>query len=95
MYAIVEIAGKQYKVKQNDQLFVNRISAEVGESFDAKILMSSDGSSATFGGGNAKAEIIEHLKGEKVITFHKKRRKGYKKTIGHRDALTKVKITTL
>ena len=95
MFAIVEIAGKQYKVKQNDQLFVHRLDAEVGNSIDAKILMTSDGSTASFNAGNAKAEVVEHLQGDKVITFHKKRRKGYAKKIGHRDALTKVKITSL
>jgi large subunit ribosomal protein L21 len=95
MFAIVEIAGKQYKVQKDDQLFVQHLDAEIGASVDAKILMSSDGSTATFTEGNAKAEVLEQLKGDKVITFHKKRRKGYEKKIGHRDHLTKIKITSL
>ncbi len=95
MFAIVEIAGKQYKVQKDDQLFVQHLDAEIGASVDAKILMSSDGSKATFTEGNAKAEVLEQLKGDKVITFHKKRRKGYEKKIGHRDHLTKIKITSL
>ena len=95
MFAIVEIAGKQYKVQKDDQLFVQHINAEVGASVDAKILMTSDGSEATFTDGNATAEVVEHIQGDKVITFHKKRRKGYAKKIGHRDQLTKVKITSL
>ncbi len=95
MFAIVEIAGKQYKVQKDDQLFVQHIDAEIGSSLDAKILMTSDGSAATFADGSATAEVVEHIQGDKVITFHKKRRKGYAKKIGHRDQLTKVKITSL
>jgi large subunit ribosomal protein L21 len=95
MFAIVEIAGKQYKVQKDDQLFVQNLEAEVGATVDAKILMSSDGTNASFTEGNAKAEVLEHLKGEKVLTFHKKRRKGYEKKIGHRDHLTKIKITSI
>jgi len=95
MFAIVEIAGQQFKVQKDDQLFVHRLQGEPGESIEANVLMSSDGSKASFGGGTAKAEILEHLKGDKVMTFHKKRRKGYAKKIGHREALTKVKITSL
>lgn len=95
MFAIVEIAGQQFKVKENDHLFVHRLDAEPGQKVDAKVLMTSDGKSATLSGGTAQAEVIEHLKGDKVITFHKKRRKGYEKKIGHRQALTKVKITSI
>jgi len=95
MFAIVEIAGHQFKVKQDDQLYVNRLEGEPGDSVEAQVLMTSDGSKASFNGGTAKAEIVEHLKGDKVLTFHKKRRKGYAKKIGHRTALTKVKITSL
>ena len=95
MFAIVEIAGKQYKVEKDDQLFVQHLNEEVGASVDAKILMTSEGGKATFGDSTAKAEVLEHLQGDKVITFHKKRRKGYAKKIGHRDQLTKVKITSL
>ena len=95
MFAIVEIAGKQYKVEKDDQLFVQHINAEVGASVDAKILMTSNDGSADFTEGNATAEVLEHIQGDKVITFHKKRRKGYQKKIGHRDQLTKVKITSL
>ncbi len=95
MFAIVEIAGKQYKVQKDDQLFVQHIDAEVGSSVDAKIIMTSNGTDANFTEGTATAEVLEQLQGEKVITFHKKRRKGYAKKIGHRDQLTKVKITSL
>jgi large subunit ribosomal protein L21 len=94
MFAIVDIAGQQFKVKNEDNLFVHRLQGNVGDVVDAKVLMTSNAGSITMS-GSAKAEILEHLQGDKVITFHKKRRKGYTKKIGHRDALTKVKITSL
>ena len=94
MFAIVDIAGQQFKVKNEDNLFVHRLQGNIGDVVDAKVLMTSDAGSITMG-GSAKAEILEHLQGDKVITFHKKRRKGYTKKIGHREALTKVKITSL
>ncbi|MBL7766748.1 MAG: 50S ribosomal protein L21 [Chitinophagaceae bacterium] len=94
MFAIVDIAGQQFKVKQNDNIFVHRLEGNVGDVVDPKVLMTSTGSSISMS-GSAKAEILEHLQGDKVITFHKKRRKGYTKKIGHREALTKIKITAL
>lgn len=95
MFAIVEFAGQQFKVKQDDKIFVHRLSGNVGDAVEAKILMTSNEGSITMNVGTAKAEILDHLQGDKVITFHKKRRKGYTKKIGHRDALTQVKITSL
>ncbi|HNB80970.1 MAG TPA: 50S ribosomal protein L21 [Chitinophagaceae bacterium] len=94
MFAIVDIAGQQFRVKQNDKLYVHRLAGNVGDVIDAKVLMTSNGSSVQMS-GSAKAEILDHLQGDKVITFHKKRRKGYTKKIGHREALTQVKITSL
>jgi large subunit ribosomal protein L21 len=94
MFGIVDIAGQQFKVKQDDKIYVHRLAGSVGDVVDAKVLMTSTGSSISMG-GNAKAEILDHLQGDKVITFHKKRRKGYTKKIGHREALTQVKITSL
>ena len=95
MFAIVEFAGQQFKVKQDDKIFVHRLVGNVGDAVEAKILMTSNEGSITMNVGTAKAEILDHLQGDKVITFHKKRRKGYTKKIGHRDALTQVKITSL
>jgi large subunit ribosomal protein L21 len=95
MFAIIDIAGQQFRVKENDTLFVHRLSGNVGDSISAKVLMTASSGSITVNSGNVSAEIVEHLKGDKVITFHKKRRKGYEKTIGHRQYLTKVKITSV
>lgn len=94
MFAIVDIAGQQFKVKQNDKIYVHRLAGNVGDVVDAKVLMTSAEGSIQMN-GSAKAEILDHLQGDKVITFHKKRRKGYTKKIGHREALTQVKITAL
>ncbi len=94
MFGIVDIAGQQFKVKNEDKIFVHRLAGNIGDVVDAKVLMTSvDGKIAM--SGSAKAEILDHLQGDKVITFHKKRRKGYTKKIGHREALTQVKITSL
>ena len=94
MFAIVDIAGQQFKVKQDDKIYVHRLAGNVGDVVDAKVLMTSNSGSIRMS-GSAKAEILDHRQGDKVITFHKKRRKGYTKKIGHRDALTQVKITSI
>ena len=98
MFAIVTIAGQQFKVKQNDELFVHRLAGNAGDKVEfSDILMVSNEGNITVG-QNAKkisAEIIDHLKGDKVIIFKKKRRKGYQKSNGHRQDLTKVKIESI
>ena len=98
MFAIVEIAGLQYKVEQDQKLFVNRLKGEVGDklSFD-KVLLTVNGA-ITIGAPAVKditvdVEILNHLKADKVIVFKKKRRKGYEKKNGHRQSLTQIQIT--
>ncbi len=96
MFAIVNIAGKQTKVKNGDTVVVQKVHGEVGSDVELEeVLMTSNEGNVTFNTGSVSAEILEHFKGDKVITFHKKRRKGYKKTIGHRDHLTKLKINSI
>jgi large subunit ribosomal protein L21 len=94
MFAIVTIAGQQFKVKQNDELFVHRLQGNAGDKVEFSTLMVSDGGNITVGKNSKKvqAEIIDHLKGDKVIIFKKNRRKGYQKKNGHRQSLTKIKI---
>ncbi len=98
MFAIVTIAGQQFKVKQNDELFVHRLEGNAGDKVEfSNVLMVSNEGSITVG-TNAKkvqAEIIDHLKGDKVIIFKKNRRKGYQKKNGHRQSLTKIKINAI
>ncbi|HLO71215.1 MAG TPA: 50S ribosomal protein L21 [Flavipsychrobacter sp.] len=94
MFAIVNIAGQQFKVKKDDELFVHRLSGNVGENVEfSEVLMTSTGGNIKFTDSvKVKAEIVDHLKGDKVIVFKKKRRKGYQKSNGHRQYLTKIKI---
>ena len=98
MYAIVEIAGQQFKVAKDQKVFVNRLAGEEGDSisFD-KVLLTGDGDNITLGapaieGALVGAKITRHLKGDKVIVFKKKRRKGYRKKNGHRQSLTEIVI---
>ena len=94
MFAIVSIAGQQFKVKKDDELFVHRLTGNAGDSVEfSEILMTGDAGNVKLSNSvKVKAEIIDHLKGDKVIVFKKKRRKGYQKSNGHRQYLTKIKI---
>lgn len=98
MFAIVEIAGLQYKVEQDQKLFVNRLKGDKGAkvSFD-KVLLTVNGSTTigapAVNGITVDAEILDHVKADKVIVFKKKRRKGYEKKNGHRQSLTQIQIT--
>ena len=98
MYAIVEIAGQQFKVSKDLKVYVHRLASEEGSkiSFD-KVLLLDDNGSITLGapaieGASVEAKVLQHLKGDKVIVFKKKRRKGYKKRNGHRQYLTQIVI---
>jgi large subunit ribosomal protein L21 len=98
MYAIVEIAGQQFKVSKDQRVFVHRLAAEEGNkvSFD-KVMLLDDNGTVTIGapaieGASVEAKVIQHLKGDKVIVFKKKRRKGYKKKNGHRQSFTQIVI---
>ena len=101
MYAIVEIAGHQYKVEKDQRLFVNRLEGKEGSSvkFDNVLLIDNNGKvnvgAPAIKGANVSAKIVEHLQGDKVLVFKKKRRKGYQKLNGHRQALTSLVITTI
>ena len=98
MYAIVEIAGQQFKVSKDQKVFVHRLEGNEGDAVSfAKVLLVDDNGSITVGapaidGASVEARVVKHLKGDKVIVFKKKRRKGYKKKNGHRQALTQIQI---
>jgi len=101
MYAIVEIAGQQVKVAKDQKVFVNRLSVEEGKSvsFD-NVLLIGDGDNITIGapainGALIGAKVVKHLKGDKVIVFKKKRRKGYRVKNGHRQALSQIVIESI
>ncbi len=101
MYAIVEIAGQQFKVEKDKKLFVHRLEAEQGNSLDFEkvLLLDNDGKVAvgtpTVKGAKVTAKVLEHVKGDKVIVFKKKRRKGYKKKNGHRQLFTQIQVETI
>ncbi|WP_028298379.1 50S ribosomal protein L21 [Olivibacter sitiensis] len=101
MYAIVDIAGQQFKVAKDQSLFVHRLQGDEGASIEFdKVLLAENGGKFTIGaplldGAKVSAKILSHLKGDKVIVFKKKRRKGYKKKNGHRQLFTKIQITDI
>lgn len=100
MYAIVEIAGKQFKVTKDQKVTVHRLnSLKEGDKvdFDKVLLVDNDGSiqvgTPVLESAKVSAEVVKHFRGEKVKVFKKKRRKGYQKLNGHRQDLTQLKIT--
>ena len=100
MYAIVEIAGQQMKVEKGQEVFVHRLEGAAGDkvSFD-RVLLTDNGGTVNVGtpttGSKVSATIVDHLQADKVIVFHKKRRKGYRKKNGHRQQMTKIKIDSI
>ena len=98
MFAIVEIAGQQFKVEKDQRVFVHRLETEEGKKVDFNnVLLVEDGGKTTVGapaikGAFVSAKVERHLKGDKVIVFKKKRRKGYRKKNGHRQYLTELTI---
>ena len=101
MYAIVEIAGQQFKVSKDQKVYVHRLQEEEGSkvTFD-NVLLVEDKGNVTIGapaieGAAVTAKILGHLKGDKVIVFKKKRRKGYKKKNGHRQYLSEIQIESI
>jgi large subunit ribosomal protein L21 len=101
MYAIVDIAGQQFKVEKDRTLFVHRLENNEGDkvTFDHVLLVDNNGSvkvgTPTVGGASVSAKVLSHLKGDKVIVFKKKRRKGYQKSNGHRQLFTKIVIESI
>ena len=98
MYAIVDIAGQQFKVEKDQTVFVHRLENNEGDQvkFENVLLVDNNGSvkvgAPTVSGASVSAKVLNHLKGDKVIVFKKKRRKGYQKSNGHRQQFTKIVI---
>ncbi len=98
MYAVLETGSKQYRVSAGDTLEIERLAIATGQpvTFDRVLLISSDGKvtlgTPTVANATVLADVVDHIRGEKKLTFKMKRRKGYHKTIGHRQELTVVKI---
>lgn len=98
MYAIVDIAGQQFRVEAGNEIFVHRLKGNTGDKveFDKVLMQIDDGKIIRdIAAPKVSALIMEHVKGDKVIAFKKKRRKGYKKKVGHRQAFTKIRIEAI
>ena len=101
MYAVIETGGKQYRVAPGDTLEVDRLDAETGKpfTFDRVLFIAAEGKfsvgSPTVATASIVAEIVEHFRGQKKVAFKMKRRKGYHRTVGHRQELTRIKISEI
>lgn len=101
MYAIVEIAGQQFRVEKDKKMYVHLLNAREGDSVDfGKVLLIGNDSEITIGtpaveGAKVTAKVLEHVKGDKVLVFKKKRRKGYRKLNGHRQQFTRIQIDSI
>lgn len=98
MYAVLETGGKQYRVASGDTLEIERVEAEPGQTFtfDRVLLVNKDGAvsigAPVVAGATVTADVVEHIRGEKKVAFKFRRRKGYHRTVGHRQELTVVKV---
>jgi len=101
MYAVIETGGKQYRVATGDTLQIERLETEAGKphTFDHVLLVANDGKvrigTPKVSGVTVTADVTEHLRGDKTTAFKMRRRKGYHRTVGHRQELTRVKITDI
>ena len=101
MYAIVEIAGQQFKVSKDQKVYVHRLANEEGAnvSFDRVLLIDNNGAitvgAPAINGASVEAKVLKHVKGDKVSVFKKKRRKGYKVKNGHRQLFTQIVIENI
>lgn len=100
MFAIVKIAGQQFKVEEGQELFVHQLEAAEGDNLKLEdVLLVDNGGKVSVGtpvlDAKVNATVLEHVKGDKVIVFKKKRRKGYRRKNGHRQRFTKIKIDSI
>lgn len=101
MYAIVDIAGQQFKVQKDQKIFVHRLDAETGAemSFDKVLLVDNEGKvtvgAPTVENAKVNAKVLDHVKGDTVIVFKKKRRKAYRVRNGHRQQFTQIQISEI
>ena len=101
MYAVIVTGGKQYRVKQDEVIDIESLTGEVGEKIEfPKVLAIGEGKeikigSPTVEGAKVEGEIVDHFRGKKIVAFKMKRRKGYRRKVGHRQNLTKIKISSI
>ena len=99
-YAVIKTGGKQYRVAQGDVIEVEKLAGDAGAAITFSEVLSAGGgegikTGSGFSGASVSGEIVEHTKGEKLIAYKYKRRKGYHRTVGHRQKLTKIRITSI
>ncbi len=98
MIAVVKVAGQQFKVEKDQTLYVPQLTGKAGDKIDLEVILSDAGGKLLVGEGiktKVKAEIVDHVKGDTVIAYKQKRRKGFHKKKGHRTAYTKIKVTSI
>lgn len=96
MFAVVKIAGKQFKVEKDQTLYVPKVGGTAGDKLEfSDVIVADDNGNLTFSNIQVKvqAEIVDQVKGDKVIAYKQKRRKGFRKKLGHRTHYTKIKVT--
>jgi large subunit ribosomal protein L21 len=92
MFAVIKVGGKQYRAGKNEELVVDRLPGEVGDSVELPVTLIADGNDFDFSTRAAKVEILEHLKGQKIYVYKYKSKKNHRKKTGHRQALTRIKV---
>lgn len=92
MFAVIKVGGKQYRAGRDEELVVDRLEGEVGDSVELPTAFVADGDNFDLGGSTAKVEILEHLKGEKIHIYKYKPKKNSRKKTGHRQARTRIKV---
>jgi large subunit ribosomal protein L21 len=97
MYAVIKTGGKQYRVAKDDVLTVEKLDADAGKNIELEVLLVGSGADVKFGnalsGAKVTAELVEHTRGPKLIAFKKRRRKNSRRKRGHRQDLSKIRIT--
>jgi large subunit ribosomal protein L21 len=98
MIAVIKVAGQQYKVEKDQTLYVPRVEGNAGDKLDLEVLLVDADGKLSVGnavGTKVQAEILDQVKGDTVIAYKQKRRKGFHKKKGHRTAYTKIKVTSI
>ena len=98
MIAVIKIAGQQFKVEKDQTLYVPHLEGKAGDKVELEVLLADADGKLSVGSAvktKVKAEIVDHVKGDKVIAYKQKRRKGFHKKKGHRTAYTKIKVTDI
>ena len=98
MVAVIRVAGQQYKVEKDQTLYVPRLEGNAGDKVELEVLLADEDGKLSVGSAvkaKVNAEIVDHVKGDTVIAYKQKRRKGFHKKKGHRTAYTKIKVTSI